>query len=70
MACAMTTKQIRLGHGIVICVPEVNHPIRIAERTATLDILSGGRLEVGTGRAFSWNELAGFGANADDTKKT
>ena len=69
-ACAMTTKQIRLGHGIVICVPQLNHPIRIAERTATLDILSGGRLEVGTGRAFSWNELAGFGANPDDTKKT
>lgn len=69
-ACAMTTKQIRIGHGIIICVPELNHPIRIAERTATLDILSGGRLEVGTGRAFSWNELAGFGANPDVTKKT
>ena len=69
-ACAMTTKRIRLGHGIVICVPELNHPIRIAERAATLDILSRGRLELGTGRAFSWNELAGFGANPDTTKKT
>ncbi len=48
-ACAMTTKKIRVGHGIVICVPEFNHPIKIAERTAVLDILSGGRLEVGTG---------------------
>ena len=69
-ACAVTTKQIRVGHGIVVCVPQVNHPIHIAERTATLDILSGGRLEVGTGRAFSWNELGGFGANPDETKKT
>ena len=45
-ACAMITKKMRVGHGIVICVPEFNHPIKIAERTAVLDILSGGRLEV------------------------
>src|SRR5262250_469962 len=44
-ACAMITKKIRVGHGIVICVPEFNHPIKIAERTATLDILSHGRLD-------------------------
>src|SRR5882672_1732528 len=27
-ACAMITKKIRVGHGIVICVPEFNHPIK------------------------------------------
>ena len=48
-ACAVLTKRIQVGHGIVVCVPEFNHPIKIAERTATLDILSGGRLHVGTG---------------------
>ncbi len=69
-ACAMVTTTIRVGHGIVVCVPEINHPIRIAERTATLDILSGGRLEVGTGRSATWTELGGFGANPDTTKKT
>ena len=69
-ACAMRTKKIRVGHGIVVCVPEFNHPIKIAERTATLDILSGGRLEVGTGRSATWTELGGFRANPDDTKKT
>jgi alkanesulfonate monooxygenase SsuD/methylene tetrahydromethanopterin reductase-like flavin-dependent oxidoreductase (luciferase family) len=69
-ACAMQTKNIRVGHGIVVCVPQFNHPIRIAERTAVLDILSGGRLEVGTGRSATWTELAGFQANPDDTKKT
>ncbi len=37
-ACAMVTKRIRLGHGIVVCVPEYSSPIRIAERTAMLDI--------------------------------
>jgi alkanesulfonate monooxygenase SsuD/methylene tetrahydromethanopterin reductase-like flavin-dependent oxidoreductase (luciferase family) len=69
-ACAMRTQKIRVGHGIVVCVPEFNHPIRIAERTATLDILSGGRLEVGTGRSATWTELGGFRANPDSTKKT
>jgi alkanesulfonate monooxygenase SsuD/methylene tetrahydromethanopterin reductase-like flavin-dependent oxidoreductase (luciferase family) len=64
------TKTIRVGHGIIVCVPEYSSPIRIAERTATLDILSGGRLEVGTGRSATWTELAGFGADPDTTKKT
>ncbi len=69
-ACAMQTTNIRVGHGIVTCVPEFNHPIRIAERAAVLDILSGGRLELGTGRSATWTELGGFQANPDDTKKT
>ena len=33
-ACAAKTERIRVGHGIVVCVPEFNHPIKIAERTA------------------------------------
>jgi alkanesulfonate monooxygenase SsuD/methylene tetrahydromethanopterin reductase-like flavin-dependent oxidoreductase (luciferase family) len=69
-ACAMVTKNIRVGHGIVVCVPEFNHPIKIAEKTATLDLLSGGRLEVGTGRSATWTELGGFRANPDTTKKS
>ena len=62
-ACAMITKRIQVGHGIVVCVPEFNHPIKIAEKTATLDLLSGGRLHVGTGRSATWTELGGFRAN-------
>ncbi len=69
-ACAMQTKNIRVGHGIVVCVPEINHPIRIAERAAALDIVSGGRLEFGTGRSATWTELAGFRADPDKTKET
>lgn len=69
-ACAAQTKRIRIGHGIVVCVPQFNHPVRIAERAAVLDIISGGRLEMGTGRSATWTELAGFRANPDDTKKT
>lgn len=69
-ACAMQTRNIRLGHGIVVCVPQFNHPVRAAERAAVLDILSGGRLEFGTGRSATWTELGGFQANPDETKKT
>lgn len=69
-ACAMVTEKIRVGHGIVICVPEFNHPVRIAERAAVLDIVSGGRLEFGTGRSATWTELGGFRADPDDTKKS
>ena len=69
-ACAMQTERIRVGHGIVVCVPQFNHPVRIAERAAVLDILSGGRLEFGTGRSATWTELGGFRADPDVTKKT
>ena len=61
---------MRLGHGIVVCVPQFNHPIRIAERAATLDIISGGRLEFGTGRSATFTELGGFRAEVDHTKKS
>ena len=51
-AVAAQTSRVRIGHGAVVCVPEMNHPIRVAERCATLDIISGGRLEVGTARSL------------------
>jgi alkanesulfonate monooxygenase SsuD/methylene tetrahydromethanopterin reductase-like flavin-dependent oxidoreductase (luciferase family) len=66
----MVTKKIRIGRGIVVCVPQFNNPIKAAEVAATMDILSGGRLEFGTGRSATWTELGGFGADPDETKKT
>jgi len=67
-AAAMQTERIRVGHGAVVCVPTMNHPIRVAERAAVLDILSGGRLELGTARASTWTELGGFCVDPDTTK--
>jgi len=69
-AIAAQTERIRVGHGAVVCVPEINHPIRVAERAAVLDILSGGRLEFGTARSSTWTEVGGFGVDPDTTKKT
>lgn len=58
---AARTKRIRIAHGVV-CLPfRMNHPVRVAERTATLDILSGGRLDVGVGRSSSRHEQETFG---------
>ena len=65
----MVTGRARLGFGILVCVPQFHHDIRIAEKTAFVDVLSGGRVEVGTGRSSTWPELGGFGAPPEDTKK-
>src|ERR1700682_2278683 len=59
-AASQRTKRIRLGHGIVNVMPAVNHPARVAERIATLDLISGGRVEFGTGESSSAAELGGF----------
>jgi alkanesulfonate monooxygenase SsuD/methylene tetrahydromethanopterin reductase-like flavin-dependent oxidoreductase (luciferase family) len=60
-AASQRTKQIRLSHGIVLMPPAYNPPARIAERIATLDIVSGGRVDFGTGESASRSELEGFG---------
>jgi alkanesulfonate monooxygenase SsuD/methylene tetrahydromethanopterin reductase-like flavin-dependent oxidoreductase (luciferase family) len=59
-AAAARTERIRLGHGIVQIPPAVNHPARVAERVATLDLISDGRLDFGTGESSSAAELGGF----------
>jgi alkanesulfonate monooxygenase SsuD/methylene tetrahydromethanopterin reductase-like flavin-dependent oxidoreductase (luciferase family) len=64
-AVSQRTTQLRLGHGIVQMPPPFNHPARVAERVATLDILSRGRVEFGTGEASSGAELRGFGIDPE-----
>jgi len=64
-AASQRTQQIRLGHGIVQLPPPFNHPARVAERIATLDLVSGGRVEFGTGESSSQSELGAFGVAKD-----
>jgi alkanesulfonate monooxygenase SsuD/methylene tetrahydromethanopterin reductase-like flavin-dependent oxidoreductase (luciferase family) len=59
-AASQRTDRIRLGHGIVQLPPGVNHPARVAERVAMLDLVSGGRVEFGSGEGSSAGELGGF----------
>ncbi|OZM71800.1 LLM class flavin-dependent oxidoreductase [Amycolatopsis antarctica] len=55
------TSRIRLGHGVTLTPHRYNHPIRIAERVAALDILSGGRVDWGSGKSGSRVEQDAFG---------
>ena len=57
------TSRIRLGHGIVQLPQGFNHSARVAERIATLDLVSDGRVEFGTGESSSEAELGGFGVD-------
>src|SRR6266576_6451346 len=59
-AVSQRTKNIRLGHGIVQTPPPFNHPARVAERIAMLDLVSNGRADFGTGESSSEAELGGF----------
>ncbi|MHB8254762.1 MAG: LLM class flavin-dependent oxidoreductase [Acidiferrobacter sp.] len=65
-AAAQRTHRIRLGQAIVPL--PYHHPLQVAERAATLDILSGGRLELGFGRGFSPKEYAAFGVRTEDSR--
>lgn len=57
-AISQRTERIRLGLGVVLL--PFQSPIRTAERVATLDVLSGGRVEFGTGRGASPLEYQAF----------
>ena len=52
------TSTLRLGTAVLV-LPWHN-PVLLAEQAATLDLLSGGRLDFGVGKGYRWNEFAGF----------
>ncbi len=54
------TSRIRIGHGVV-CLPfRMNHPVKVAERVAMLDILSKGRVDFGIGKGGTHQESGAF----------
>ncbi len=60
------TKRIRIGHGVV-CLPfRMNHPVKVAERIAMLDILSGGRVDFGIGKGGTQQEAGAFQTRLED----
>src|ERR1051325_10305876 len=67
-ACSQRTKRIRLGHGIVLMPPKYNHPARVAERIAALDLVSKGRVEFGTGESSAILELGGYGVPVEEKR--
>ncbi|MBV9586060.1 MAG: LLM class flavin-dependent oxidoreductase [Alphaproteobacteria bacterium] len=58
------TRTLRLGTAVIV-LPWHN-PVLLAEQAATLDLLSGGRLDFGIGKGYRYNEFAGFCVDMDE----
>jgi alkanesulfonate monooxygenase SsuD/methylene tetrahydromethanopterin reductase-like flavin-dependent oxidoreductase (luciferase family) len=68
-AVAARTENIRIGYGVRLLPKPYNHPIRTAESVATLDLISDGRVDFGTGRSSTRAELEGFDVDPDVTRE-
>jgi alkanesulfonate monooxygenase SsuD/methylene tetrahydromethanopterin reductase-like flavin-dependent oxidoreductase (luciferase family) len=65
-ALSQVTSRIRLG---VMCTNlSLYHPVRVAEEIRMMDLLTGGRLEMGFGRGTAGHEHAGYGVNRAETE--
>jgi len=64
---AAQTKKIRLAPAITVL--PLHHPIHVAEQWATLDLLSGGRVDFATGRGYDRREYEPFGANFNENSE-
>ncbi len=67
-ALSQITKDIRLGFGVTLMPHEFIHPARIAEKVATVDVLSRGRVEWGIGRSTPMEQNA-FGVDIPRSKE-
>ena len=65
---ALSTEQIKLGFGVTLMPFGFIHPARVAEKVATVDVLSRGRVEWGTGRSTPMEQIA-FGVPTDDRSR-
>jgi alkanesulfonate monooxygenase SsuD/methylene tetrahydromethanopterin reductase-like flavin-dependent oxidoreductase (luciferase family) len=62
----MRTTTLRLGSAVIV-LPWHN-PVLLAEQAATLDLISGGRLDFGVGKGYRHNEFAGFNIAPDEAE--
>ena len=68
-AVSQRTKNIRIAHGVRLLPFKFNNPIKVAEQAAVLDIMSNGRMDLGTGRSTTAQELDGFSVDYDRTRE-
>src|SRR5688572_18815101 len=64
---AARTSRIRLRFMSVLLLT-FNHPVRVAERLAMLDVLSEGRAEMSTARSNNLHTLEAFGVQPNETR--
>jgi len=69
LATYIAAKTTRLRVGTAVIVVPLHHPLIIAEEIATLDLLSGGRLDVGLGRGYQHYEFERFGLELDAARQ-
>ena len=67
LACLVRTTTLRLGSG-VLALPW-HHPVLLAEQAATVDLMSGGRLDLGIGKGYRHAEFAGFGIDPEEAQR-
>jgi luciferase family oxidoreductase group 1 len=65
LATYLAAKTTRLRVGTAVIVVPLHHPLVIAEEIATLDLLSGGRCDIGLGRGYQPYEFERFGLDLD-----
>jgi alkanesulfonate monooxygenase SsuD/methylene tetrahydromethanopterin reductase-like flavin-dependent oxidoreductase (luciferase family) len=63
-AIGTRTNRIRIASGVLLM--PFHNPIRLAEDIATVDVISGGRFELGVGIGFKREEFAGFGVSSKE----
>jgi len=63
---AMRTTRLRLGSAVIVL--PWHHPVLLAEQAATLDLLSGGRLDLGIGKGYRHSEFKGFGIPREEAE--
>ena len=65
-AAAQRTRRIRLGAAVVVL--PFRNPLQVAEDYAMVDVLSGGRLNLGAGSGYLRHEFEGFGVSLEDKR--
>jgi alkanesulfonate monooxygenase SsuD/methylene tetrahydromethanopterin reductase-like flavin-dependent oxidoreductase (luciferase family) len=68
MLAALAARTTELRIGAMINVVPFHEPLRLAEEGAMLDVLSGGRLEVGVGRGIDYQEVVKLGMDFDELR--
>jgi alkanesulfonate monooxygenase SsuD/methylene tetrahydromethanopterin reductase-like flavin-dependent oxidoreductase (luciferase family) len=63
---ANKTRHLRVGTAVIVL--PLHHPLVVAEEIATVDLLSGGRLDVGFGRGYQRYEFERLGARLEESR--